>query len=516
MNLAESFRENRRVSTPIVLVQSPDYRAVQKLFSTIKRVEADQEPPCVEWDLARGHRPYNDKKPADKKASQKLGEPDDTASAPVVCLNRALGLPEYTILFMVFPTNEVLNDPVVAQAIANVRDEFKKDTRTLVILGRSLTAPPLVAEDIPVLREELPTEPEIREIISSVYNSANQTRKQAGKGLLEQDEKNIQQAASLCLGLTRFITEDGVSRKLRQKNIDVEGLRELQRTMVETSTDRALRFETETWKFDEIGGLQAFKDMMNDLFSGPQPPRLIVRIDEIDKEITAASTGRVADNTGASQYQLKAILNAMEEYRIMGCLLAGGPGTGKSLATICTGNEFGCTTLVLDLGATKASLLGESERRVRTVFDIIRAIGGNKGDVIFMGTANRLETLPPELQRRFTTLGKWFFDAPSQKELEVILKIQAKKFQIDLSKQKKPDMDGWVGSDVRNCCQLAWRTGTTLEKAATRITLAGRASAADVEKLRQLAETEGFLCANRPGAYTRPTKGSGGERRVSV
>jgi hypothetical protein len=67
-------------------------------------------------------------------------------------------------------------------------------------------------------------------------------------------------------------------------------------------------------------------------------------------------------------------------------------------------------------------------------------------------TANRLDTLPPKLQRRFN-LGIWYFDVPSAPERAAIWKIQAGR--VGLEPKDLPDDTGWVGSDIRNCCQTA-------------------------------------------------------------
>jgi SpoVK/Ycf46/Vps4 family AAA+-type ATPase len=120
--------------------------------------------------------------------------------------------------------------------------------------------------------------------------------------------------------------------------------------------------------------------------------------------------------------------------------------------------------------------------------------------VLFLATANRLDTLPPELQRRFN-LGIWYFDVPSQEERASIWKIQAKRFGLEC--KDLPDDTGWVGSDIRNCCQTAYMLNVALKEAAQWITLVGRTARADIERLRDLAETLGFLSANTPGVYCR-------------
>src|ERR671914_623725 len=66
--------------------------------------------------------------------------------------------------------------------------------------------------------------------------------------------------------------------------------------------------------------------------------------------------------------------------------------------------------------------------RGRAIMNIIKAVGGRDG--LWLATANRLETLPPELQRRFN-LGIWYFDVPSKEERAAIWAIQRKRFGIE-------------------------------------------------------------------------------------
>src|SRR5204863_294199 len=98
------------------------------------------------------------------------------------------------------------------------------------------------------------------------------------------------------------------------------------------------------------------------------------------------------------------------------------------------------------------------------------------GSIRIFTTANRLDTLPPELQRRFN-LGIWFFDVPTDAERASIWKIQTKRFGLEC--RDLPDDTGWVGSDIRNCCQTAYMLNASLKEAAQWITLVGRTARAD-------------------------------------
>jgi hypothetical protein len=490
--LQQDFHRLRCAATPWCLILTPDYRECQR--SLCKMLTEQDEPPSLwAWDCLQGHRCLSE-------AAQTgfLGSPDDTVQAPALLLKKALELSANSVLFFIVPKNDMVEDAAVIQGLANLRNEFKANRRTLVLLGRNVKLPSFLSEDVPVLDDPLPNDAESKRIIEGLVKEFR-----ALEGFDACPEK-IERAADLCRGLTRFATEEAVSRNLTKQGIDLKGLADIQRRIVEMATERGLVYERGQETFDDIGGQASFKQFLQGLFSGPRRPRLVVRWDEIDKSVSSAASGTSADNTGVSQDMLKVLLTSMQDNNWLGTILVGAPGTGKTLSSVCTGNTFQVRTLVGDLGAARASLVGESERRIRTMMDIIQAVGGR--DVLFLATANRLDTLPPELQRRFN-LGIWYFDVPTDKERVSIWKIQTQRFELEC--RDLPDDAGWVGSDIRNCCQTAYMLKTSLKEAAQWITLVGRTARADIERLRDMAENLGFLSANQPGVFRRD-KGTNG------
>lgn len=511
MRILKEFGKARKAGTPWALFQTADYRVLGRdVMEYVQSINGDKPLPIVAWDCVRGHYGFNE--PDGMSAARTFGDAQETVSAPAAFLSKALeNLPANGIVLMVFPSNEMLQEPLVAQAIANLRDPFKSDGRTLVMIGNfGLEAPPLVKSDIPIFVEDMPGRDRIVETIVRLSKDA--------KGELPKEQ--IEGAVPLCLGLAPFMIEEGISHNLRKKkdnggilDLDLKGLAELQRNMIEQSTSGGLMFERESLTFDDMGGNRQFALYMKKLFTGPRPPSLIVRWDEADKSVTSASTGTVADNTGTAQDQLRCFLTSMQDNKWRGCILAGCPGSGKTLATICAGNTFGKRTLVIDMGAAKASLLGESERKIRLLMGVLKAVGGN--DVFFMATVNRTDTLPPEFQARFNR-GTWYFAPPNENERQSIWEIQAKRSELELKKHKLPNAEGWVGRDIRNCCEQAKELGCSLKEASEMIVVASKTSAKDIARLEILAEEGGWLSANYPGSYQREEKKSKVERRMAL
>jgi AAA+ superfamily predicted ATPase len=156
-----------------------------------------------------------------------------------------------------------------------------------------------------------------------------------------------------------------------------------------------------------------------------------------------------------------------------GVLLVGIPGTGKSLAAKCLGNEWGMPILHLDVGKVMSGLVGSSEAKIREVLatadasapcilfvdEIEKSLSGtdssnfsdagtmarvfssfltwlqdHKTEVFVVATANNITQLPPELMRKGRFDEIFFVDLPGDEERKEI-------FDIHLSKRKQNPSD---------------------------------------------------------------------------
>ena len=151
-----------------------------------------------------------------------------------------------------------------------------------------------------------------------------------------------------------------------------------------------------------------------------------------------------------------------------GMLLLGPPGTGKSLLGKIIANELGVPLLKLDMGRVMGSLVGESERNIRTALGLAEAIspcvlfidelekgisgskssgqtdGGTtarvfgtilqwmqekKTPVFVVATSNDVSQLPPELLRAGRFDAMFFIDLPNAAERNEIWQIQIRKYE---------------------------------------------------------------------------------------
>ncbi|MCH2247246.1 MAG: AAA family ATPase [Crocosphaera sp.] len=156
-----------------------------------------------------------------------------------------------------------------------------------------------------------------------------------------------------------------------------------------------------------------------------------------------------------------------------GVMLVGVPGCGKSLVAKNIGSELGVPVMHLDIRGLYHSLLGETEKNLRTVLKTAEAIapvclwideiekgfdggssthdgGVSKGvlgtflnwmqekqqPVFVVATANKVNNLPPEFLRKGRFDEIFFVDLPNREEREDILAIHLSKFDIILSAEQ--------------------------------------------------------------------------------
>jgi len=471
--------------TPLIGIYSADpadvVRTIVKVFQEAKRE-------CVIlWDCVRGGRLLSGK--------FTLGSLSEEIGSPAGILNKAIEFPPKTIL-IILGANSFLQEPMVVQSIWNLRDLYKKDGSALILIDCDIRLPSALKHDVIVIEHPYPGDDQLREKVISL-DSKVASQRPDGKKLTEQE---VDATVSLLRGMSLFEAEQCVATCLRKDGIDLEFLGKLRIRALEQVP--GIVVDRGKLTFDHIGGLEAIKKFSVRRFSGPRPPRVIVRVEEIEKVMA----GSMGDLSGVSQDALQVLLNNMQDNEWEGLIAFGPPGSGKSLYSQALANTFNCLSLSLDLGACKGTLVGESEQRIRQAMAVIKAIGGK--DVFFVATCNRTDTLPAELQRRFNR-GVWFFDLPGKEERESIWKIQMDRYGITGS---KPKDEGWSGANIRDCCDLAFSIGCSLEEAAEYIVASGIRFKRVVEQSREEANGV-YLDASRGGVYTT-TQGINGDSRM--
>jgi len=486
MYLLEKLKHARRAGVPLVSIGTPDAAATISLVA-----ERLQNGPILSWDVQRGVLPVNE---AGQDAMSCI-DPENTVQNPLGLIDEAAKLPAKTILFVhnAGKVAEAAGLPWL-QGIWNLRDEFKADRRTLVLLGRDSEVPAELEGDVVGLDEELPTPEELEKIVRSIDAAATD----ACEGRELADDVTIAKAVEAVQGLAAFAAEQAVAMAVRPDGIDLDHLWEVKRSMIEDTPGLSCWRGGE--RFADVGGLDNAKQYCGSLIQGRRDYGAVVFIDEIEKLLAGATAG-TGDSSGTSQGFLQVLLTYMQDHDVAGMIFVGHPGAGKSMLAKSIGAEAGVPTIALDTNAMKSSLVGSSEQKIRQAMKVVTAVSNDRP--LFVATCNAIANLPPELRRRFTA-GTFFFDLPDEEERQVIWQYYLAKYELDAG-QDRPDDSNWTGAEIRACCQGAWERNVPLIDAAQFVVPVAKADPERIERLRKEAAGR-YISASYSGTYKLPER----------
>jgi hypothetical protein len=486
MSLLPLWHTARNHAVPLIGILSLDPAASADWITTASPDDA----PVVQWDAHGGLHGKNSLGQAILQQLTGTSRNEELRSAtldPSHALRVIHSLPPYSVAVML-QLHRYLQHGDVVQGVWNCRDPFKADFRTLVLIGADLTLPPDLSHDVIVWEEPLPSEADIVKIVHNLTEP---------HGVLWPDEATLRKIIDLVRGLPAFTVEQALALSLSLKGFNLAALWRHKRRLIENTRGLSVWDGTET--FAVIGGQAQLIRFLSDVFTGEDPPAAVIRVEEIDKLMAGAGGQGPGDNTGVAQDLLQVILTAMEDHEWSGMILMGPPGAGKSLVSKAVAGQFGVPGITLDTGATRHPHLGQSEQYIRACMRAIDHIAGRRA--YWIATCNGLETLRPELIRRFTD-GLWFVDLPTQDEQAQIWRIQRARYRIP-EDDPAPTFETYTGADIRNICRLSRRLRQPLRQAAQYIVPVAQSDPGGIARLRDLAH-EKFLSASYPGPYRKP------------
>lgn len=498
MTLIEQIRAARACSTPLLAINASDQLAIAKSIAS----SLNGDVPVVGWDRTNGFMARNK---AGISALQELCSKSGVSAdeLPIAtceahnALRYAAMLPAKTVI-IALSLNRFLHEESSAQtiqAILNLRDKFKSDQRTLIGLSPSFDFPAEIQHDVILLEDPLPTDEDYAGIVTSLCGIAK----------LKAPSKDLtSNAVRAVRGLSAFEAEQVIAMAIAStsmKHLDLSSAWKLKVSAV--SKIRGLTMTLDGPNLSDLRGLDNVVGMLNGLWLGPEPPELVVRVDEIDKAMGGLSGP--GDNTGVSQDLLQQFLVNMEDNGWIGAILVGIRGSGKTVLTQSIGVKHGVPTISMDAGQMKGKHVGESEQAFREAFRTFKSIGGK--NVLVLATCNKLDILPPELLRRFK-LGIVYFDLLTPEERDSLWPVYLKKYGHDLASER-PNDEGWTGAEIRNCCEIAYKLRKTVkEVGSTYIVPVTKSDPNSVNALRTQAENR-FLSASYPGVYRRSVELAG-------
>ena len=320
------------------------------------------------------------------------------------------------------------NNPTVIRALRELAGHFAKSPHTAIFISPVFSVPSDLEKTMIVMDWPLPDASELASILKSVEST---------------------------LPSTIEVTLNGNREKVIQA---LQGLTEFEATSV------------------LLNAVAATRQLGNDIipFIIAEKKQIIRKsgvLEFIETDVTMSAVGGLENLKTYAAIKLatfseKAKAAGVETAR--GALLVGVPGTGKSLsAKAIAGGQM--PLLRMDVGALMGSLVGESEKNMRSALKTAEAIapavlwideleksisgsGGGERDggtsmrvlgtlltwmqettspIYIVATANDIQSLRPELIRRFDDV--FFVDLPNQSDRIEILKVHLGKRGKDIS-----------------------------------------------------------------------------------
>jgi SpoVK/Ycf46/Vps4 family AAA+-type ATPase len=320
-------------------------------------------------------------------------------------------------------------------------------------------------KDIAVVDFDLPSVEEIDKKLDE-FIALNRQSGRITIDLSEQDKEKLVKAA---LGLTLQEAENAFARAMvddgRLDVDDVDVILEEKRQIIRKS--KILDFVKSDSSMEDVGGLENLKRWL----------------DKRDKSWLDE----------AQRYSLPAP---------KGILMTGVPGCGKSLVAKAISKKWNLPLLRLDVGAIFSGLIGSSEENIRMAIRTAEAIApsilwideiekgfsgtSSRGDsgtsgrvfatfltwmqekekaVFVIATANNIDSIPPEMQRKGRFDEIFFLDLPTRRERTDIFRLHIKKRLTDADKEVIGDFklddeslverlaemtEGFVGAEIEH------------------------------------------------------------------
>jgi AAA+ superfamily predicted ATPase len=466
--------------------------------------------PAILWDICRGFVGLN--KAGERAAADMAPDGALQSANPAEAIALLGKAPEYTIAF-ISNAHRIVGNETVAQAIWNLRDAWKQIGATLVLMAPAISLPAELREDVVVVTEPLPTRAEIEGIVTSILSDAKMPVPTDGE---------LDRVVDTLTGLSGYSAEQTLSMSITKSGIDTDALWERKVKAIESTSGLTVHRGNET--LGDYAGAEYAKEVFGNMLKGELRYTCLVFIDEVDKGMAAAGS----DSSGTTQDQSKALLSYTQDNDILGATALGPPGTGKTFLMKCLAGHFRIPLIMLDLGAMKDKLVGQSEQNMRAALKVIHAI--SDGRALFVIACNRDQGLPPEFRRRFS-FQTFFFDLPSKAERVNAwklycssLKFQGRSFQLkpEQCDYVKVNDEGWTPSEIRNCCLKALAMGVTLSEAAKSIVPISKSAAEQVDACRRNASGRyTSIMKAEPYQYVeddKPAKPAaiiGGSRRIA-
>lgn len=408
-SFGDEFKLALKARFPILYIATSEEERLE--FTIRKLVQTTDKQAIYIWDFVEGYRSnpnvkgFGSRNPLQAlDLIEKMGE-------------------QKSAIFILKDFNKFLTDVLICRKIKNLLHLLKKQSKTIIIITNEIDIPSELLSFFIVLEFTLPTAQEIRSELQRLFHCLGQ----------KPDTFFIDTLTRACQGLTlekiRQILSKSIARSNTIDNTTFEFILNEKRQIV-TKT-QILDFPETKIKLVDIGGLNNLKYWL---------------------KIRRRSFTEKAELYGIPTPK--------------GLLLAGIQGTGKSLTAKAIAGEWKLPLLQLDVGRLFTGVIGESEKRVRQMIQIVEALSPcilwideidkafvnqlqqtdsgttnrvtgtfltwlseKQSPVFVVATANRLDSIPLEIIRKGRFDEIFFVDLPNIKERKQIFAVLLNRFR---------------------------------------------------------------------------------------
>ncbi len=412
---------------PIIYISTNEEERIEYLINYCAKKYVNRT--YYSWDFVDGYQ----------------GNPNDTGFAarnPLEALDLIDKLtPETSSLFVLRDYDNFLKDFSVVRKLKNLSRSLKTQPKNIIIVSQEINIPDSLKEFITVIEFPLPNYGEILEELNRLLSSLQN----------EIEKEIINDIATACQGLSleriRRVLSKVIAKygEINESSPDLI-LQEKKQIIQQT---QLLEFCLKDKGIKDLGGLDNFKDWL---------------------KLREKAFSQEAISYGLPYPK--------------GLLLVGVQGTGKSIAAKIIAQEWKLPLLRLDFGRLFASLIGQSEQRVRKMIEIAEALApcvlwvdeidkafagaqssGDSGTtsrvlatfitwlseksspVFVVATANNIELIPPEILRKGRFDEMFFLNLPTREEREAIFEVHLNKYRPGKVKDFQTSLLGQVSKE---------------------------------------------------------------------
>ena len=401
-----------RARYPLLYLVTWEEQRVEQLMLEIARAHGKD---LVEWSATRGLRVVS--------ATHKSAPIDDTAEP----LRALMHIPSITrpSLVLLKDFHRYLDQPVVVRALRELGTSLKSGTSTLFLVAPRLELPDELEKDVSVIDIPLPSRADLMQLLRDIARTVTRSRKATVELNAEQAEALVAAAHGLTLSEAENAFAKAIARDNKLDGNDLKLILDEKSQVIRKSG--LLEYFATDQSLTDVGGLTNLKRWL-------------------ERRKNAFSEAARAFGLPSPK----------------GVLLLGVQGCGKSLTAKAIATSWRLPLVRLDMGRIYSGLVGSSEENLRKairaveslapvvlwVDEVEKGLAGSSGGsndtgvsarvfgtlltwlqektspVFVVATANRIDSLPPELLRKGRFDEIFFVDLPSEAERAEILKLQ--------------------------------------------------------------------------------------------